>query len=95
MRKAIRPTCNYVSHDYLDACRSCGGDLSAFKAQIGLRVPLPGVGLDLSEAAADRIRPTAPEIAMATPGADISAPDAMPSLEFVEIEDEPSSGTGP
>jgi hypothetical protein len=24
-----------------------------------------------------------------------SAPDAMPTLEFVEIEDEPGSGTGP
>lgn len=89
------PTCNYVSHDYLDTCRSCGNDLSAFKAQTGLHVRPPGVVLDLSEAAAERTQPTAPEIAMAPPSIDTGTPDAMPTLEFVEIEDEPSGGTGP
>ena len=84
------PGCNYVSHDYLDTCRSCGGDLSAFKAQVGLRVRPPGVVLDLSEAAANRTRPAAPAL-----GIETAAPDAMPTLEFVEIEDEPSGGTGP
>ena len=87
------PRCNYVSHDYLDACPSCGSDWSAFKAQIGLRVPPPGVVLDLSEVAAKRARPAGSDIAAAAPGADIGTPDAMPALEFVEIEDEP--GTGP
>lgn len=41
------PKCNYVSHDYLDACRKCGIDLVAFKHEIGLLVLQPGV-LDLS-----------------------------------------------
>ena len=83
------PSCNYVSHDYLDVCRSCGNDLSAFKTEIGLRVRPPGVVLDLSEAAADHTQP-------AVPGIEIGAPEAMPTLEFVEIEDEePSDGTGP
>ncbi|MBM3226869.1 MAG: hypothetical protein FJZ47_24145, partial [Candidatus Tectomicrobia bacterium] len=39
--------CNYVSHDYLDACRKCGIDLRDFKREIGLFVLQPGV-LDLS-----------------------------------------------
>ena len=89
------PSCNYVSHDYLDACRSCGGDLSAFKAQIGLRARPPGIVLDLSEAAADRVRPVSTEMAMAPPGRTADAPAAMPTLEFVEIEDEPSGDSGP
>ena len=91
------PGCNYVSHDYLDTCRSCGGDLSAFKAQVGLRVRPPGVVLDLSEAAANGTRPAAPEPTTAAPalGIETAAPDAMPTLEFVEIEDEPRGGTGP
>ena len=87
------PSCKYVSHDYLDACPSCGSDWSAFKAQIGLRVRPPGVVLDLSEVAAKRARPAVPDIAAAAPGTDTGTPDAMPTLEFVEIEDEP--GTGP
>jgi len=41
------PKCNYVSHDYLDACRKCSLDLVAFKQDIGLLVLQPGV-LDLS-----------------------------------------------
>lgn len=41
------PKCNYVSHDYLDACRKCGRDLAAFKQEIGLLVLQPGE-LDLS-----------------------------------------------
>lgn len=41
------PKCNYVSHDYLDACRKCGINLVAFKQEIGLVVLQPGV-LDLS-----------------------------------------------
>jgi hypothetical protein len=41
------PKCNYVSHDYLDACRKCGIDLVIFKQDIGLLVLQPGV-LDLS-----------------------------------------------
>jgi hypothetical protein len=41
------PKCNYVSHDYLDACRKCGIDLVTFKHDIGLLVLQPGV-LDLS-----------------------------------------------
>src|SRR5262245_35341083 len=41
------PQCNYVSHDYLDACRKCGVDLMTFKQDIGLLVLQPGV-LDLS-----------------------------------------------
>jgi hypothetical protein len=41
------PKCNYVSHDYLDACRKCGVDLVTFKQEIGLLVLQPGV-LDLS-----------------------------------------------
>jgi hypothetical protein len=41
------PKCNYVSHDYLDACRKCGIDLVLFKQDIGLLVLQPGV-LDLS-----------------------------------------------
>src|ERR671932_14463 len=41
------PKCNYVSHDYLDACRKCGIDLVTFKQDIGLLVLQPGV-LDLS-----------------------------------------------
>ena len=90
------PDCDYVSHDYLDACRSCGHDWSAFKAEIGLRVPPPpGVVLDLSEVAADRRRPAVPDIAAAAPGTATGAPDAMPTLEFVEIEDEPSGADGP
>lgn len=88
------PHCNYVSHDYLDTCRSCGGDWSAFKAQIGLRVWPPGVVLDLGEVA-DRTRPAAPDVAMALPNTDAGAPDATPTLEFVEIEDEPGRGTAP
>jgi hypothetical protein len=40
------PKCNYVSHDYLDACRKCGVDLVDFKMEIGLAVLQPGV-LDL------------------------------------------------
>ena len=48
------PSCNYVSHDYLDACPSCGGDWLAFKTEIGLHVRPPGMVLDLSEAAANR-----------------------------------------
>ena len=83
------PSCNYVSHDYLDACPSCGGDWLAFKTEIGLHVRPPGMVLDLSEAAANRAGVATPDIAMASPG----TPDAMPTLEFVEIEDEP--GTGP
>ena len=88
------PNCNYVSHDYLDACRSCGGDLSAFKAQIGLHAWPPGVVLDLSEAAADHTRPAASEVTLAPSANDAGAPDDMPTLEFVEIEDEPSGDTG-
>jgi len=41
------PKCNYVSHDYLDACRKCGIDLVTFKQDIGLVVLQPGA-LDLS-----------------------------------------------
>lgn len=82
------PDCNYVSHDYLDACRSCGGDWSAFKAQVGLRAWPPGAVLDLGEVAAYRSRPT-------PPGADTGTPGAIPTLGFVEIEDEPSGDTGP
>jgi hypothetical protein len=41
------PKCNYVSHDYLDACRKCGIDLMLFKQDIGLLVLQPGL-LDLS-----------------------------------------------
>ena len=41
------PKCNYVSHDYLDACRKCGIDLVMFKRDIGLIVLQPGT-LDLS-----------------------------------------------
>ena len=41
------PKCQYVSHDYLDACRKCGVDLVTFKQDIGLLVLQPGV-LDLS-----------------------------------------------
>ena len=89
------PNCSYVSHDYLDACGSCSGDWSAFKAEIGLRVPPPGVVLDLSEVAANRAAAAIPEIAMAPPGTDTGTPDAVPALEFVEIEDEPGGGTGP
>ena len=89
------PSCNYVSHDYLDTCRSCGGDWSEFKAQIGLRARPPGAVLDLDEVAADHSRLPASEIALAPSGADTSTADTMPTLEFVEIEDEPSGGTGP
>lgn len=89
------PDCNYVSHDYLDVCRSCGGDWSVFKAQVGLRAWPPGAVLDLGEAAAHRSRPAPPETAMAPPGADVGTAATMPTLEFVEIEDEPSGGTGP
>ncbi len=69
--------------------------MSAFKAEIGLRARPPGGVLDPSEAAADRMEPAIPEIAVAPPSVDAGAPDAMPTLEFVEIEDEPSGGTGP
>ena len=89
------PSCNYVSHDYLDTCRSCGGDWSGFKAQIGLRTRPPGTVLDLSEAVANRAGAATPEIALAPSGADTGTTDTMPTLEFVEIEDEPSGGTGP
>ena len=89
------PSCNYVSHDYLDACRSCGGDWSAFKAEIGLRVLPPGIVLDLSEAVANRAAAATPEIAMTPPGTDTGTPGAIPTLEFVEIEDEPSGDAGP
>ena len=89
------PHCNYVSHDYLDACRNCGNDWSAFKAEIGLHARPPGIVLDLSEAAAGRAGAATPEIAMTPPSVDPGAPGAMPTLEFVEIEDEPSGGTGP
>jgi len=41
------PKCNYVSHDYLDACRKCGIDLMTFKQDIELLVLQPGI-LDLS-----------------------------------------------
>ena len=41
------PKCNYVSHDYLDACRKCGIDLANFKREVGLAVLQPG-SLDLS-----------------------------------------------
>ena len=92
------PSCNYVSHDYLDACRSCGNDLSAFKAEIGLHVRPPGVVLDLSDAAAGGTQRAAAEFAT-TPsasGIETGSPEAMPTLEFVEIEDEePGGGTGP
>lgn len=50
------PKCNYVSHDYLDACRKCGRDLADFKLEIGLAVLQPGVldlGLVLGGAEAD------------------------------------------
>ena len=89
------PHCNYVSHDYLDVCRSCGGDWSAVKARTGLRVRPPGIVPDLSEVAAKRARRAVPDVAAAAPGTDTRAPDAVPTLEFVEIEDEPSGGTGP
>lgn len=89
------PDCNYVSHDYLDACRSCGGDWSVFKARIGLRAWPPGAVLDLGEVAAHRSRSAPPETAMAPPGTDAGTAATMPTLEFVEIEDEPSGGTGP
>lgn len=89
------PACNYVSHDYLDTCRSCGGDWSEFKAQIGLRVRPPGTVLDLGEVAADHPRLPASDASIAPPTADAGAPEAMPTLDFVEIEDEPSGGTGP
>ena len=86
------PTCNYVSHDYLDACRSCGSDLSAFKAQIGLRAWPPGVVLDLSEAAAARHQPATDEGASALTQ---SGERIETTLEFVEIEDEePGGGIG-
>ena len=88
------PNCNYVSHDYLDVCRSCGSDWLAFKAQVGLRVQAPGIVLDVGAVAAAHPRPSAPEIAMAPSGSDTGMPEAMPTLEFVEIEDEPSDGTG-
>lgn len=64
------PDCNYVSHDYLDVCRSRGSDWSAFKAQIGLRVRPSGIVPDLSEVAANRARPAVPDIAAAAPGTD-------------------------
>jgi len=86
------PSCNYGSHDYLDTCPSCGSDWSAFKAQIGLRVRPPGIVLDLSEVAGKRARPAVPDIAAAAPGTDTGTPDAVPTLEFVEIEDEPDTG---
>ena len=92
------PGCNYVSHDYLDTCRSCGNDLSAFKTEIGLRVQPPGGVLDLSEAAAGGTQPAAPEFTSApsASGIETGPPEAMPTLEFVEIEDEePGGGTGP
>ncbi len=41
------PKCNYVSHDYLDACRKCGIDLANFKREVGLAVLQPG-SMDLS-----------------------------------------------
>jgi hypothetical protein len=41
------PKCNYVSFDYLDACRKCGRDLINFKREVGLQVIRPG-DLDLS-----------------------------------------------
>lgn len=88
------PDCNYVSHDYLDACRRCGSNWSDFKAEIGLRVQAPGIVLDVGAVAAAHPRLSAPEIALAPPGADTGASGAMPTLEFVEIEDEPSD-TGP
>lgn len=92
------PGCNYVSHDYLDACRSCGNDLSAFKTEIGLRVQPPGAVLDLGEAAVGGTQLAAPGFmtAPAASGIETGAPEAMPTLEFVEIEDEePGGGTGP
>ena len=52
------PKCNYVSHDYLDACRKCGVDLMTFKQDIGLLVLQPGVldlSLGLSGAGADSL----------------------------------------
>jgi hypothetical protein len=42
------PTCGYVSHDYLDACRKCHKDLVMFKRKFHLEVLQPG-DLDLSE----------------------------------------------
>jgi hypothetical protein len=42
------PKCNYVSHDYLDACRKCSTDLVEFKQKFKLMVLQPG-DLDLGE----------------------------------------------
>jgi hypothetical protein len=41
------PKCGYVSYDYLDTCRKCRRDLTAFKQEIGLQVIQPG-DLDLN-----------------------------------------------
>lgn len=35
------PNCGYISFDYLDECRKCGGDLRAYKEEKGIRVPKP------------------------------------------------------
>ena len=89
------PRCNYVSHDYLDACQSCGNDVSAFKAQIGLYAQPPGVVPDLSAGAARRLSPAASDVPMTTPGTDTDATDtSLPTLEFIEIENEPDGGAG-
>jgi hypothetical protein len=42
------PKCDYVSHDYLDACRKCHKDLVTFKQELHLEVLHPGE-LDLGE----------------------------------------------
>ena len=92
------PSCNYVSHDYLDACPSCDDNWAVFKAEIGLYARPSGTVLDLSEVAADRTQPAAAEFTTApfASGIETGAPEAMPTLEFVEIEDEePGGGTGP
>lgn len=35
------PNCGYISFDYLDECRRCGGDLRAYKEERGIRAPKP------------------------------------------------------
>ncbi|HOM30241.1 MAG TPA: hypothetical protein PLS81_12410 [Deltaproteobacteria bacterium] len=40
------PKCGYVSHDYLDRCKSCGEDLVPTKIKLNIYTKRPEIGVN-------------------------------------------------
>ena len=75
------PKCGYVSHDYLDRCKSCGEDLVPTKIKLNIYAKQPEIEVGEEGFAVDKVEEARKDLlgtgASAKKGKDVSLDDVL------------------